>query len=164
MAGRGAQRPADERTFEGRLRAARLASSYNAQQLAELCGRQSGQTVYDWENPAVAGSPNPEQLGILSKATGKSLRYLVFGEDDEAGESEFISDMRQVENALGRRRQRDLKRIADALIQEDRENEREIAMKRLLDDPEVAARFERLLEERRESQGEATEGSASSAG
>ena len=120
MAGRRAAGPVNTATFEGRLRAARLASPHTAQQLAEALGLASAQSLYDYETPAKPGSPNPEQLGILATKTGRSLEWLVYGED-AGGESEFIATMRGLEGDLSIRRQRELKRTAQMMVEEDRQ-------------------------------------------
>lgn len=100
MARGRATSPVDERTIEGRLRAARLASPYTAQELAEAMGLASAQSLYDYETPGKSGSPSPAALGVFSRRTGRSLKWLVYGEKDDAEDTPFIALMRAFDEDL----------------------------------------------------------------
>lgn len=100
MAGARANGPVDVGTLHGRLRAARLDSSFTAQQLAEALGLASAQSIYDYENPKKAASPSPEALGLYARLTGRSLAWIIYGEEDE--ESPFIAQMKGYEARLDR--------------------------------------------------------------
>ena len=128
VAGTRAAGPVDESTFEGRLRSAVAGSRFSAQQIAEACGRASAQTVRDWWTPNKSGSPNPEQLGIISRMTGRSLEWLIYGsEEAAAAESDFIAVMRSLDAELSGQRKRELLRTAEMMLDEDRAREEEDA-------------------------------------
>lgn len=148
MAGGRASGPVDETTFEGRLRAARLASPFDAQELAEAIGKASAQTIYDYEKPSVAGSPTPEALGILAKKTGTTLDWLVYGIAPNEPESQFVRDMRAVEDDLSPQRQRELAKMAKVMADEDRQKQgREAAIARLLADAQAGGLSEQEVDE-----------------
>lgn len=118
MAGGRASGPIDETTFGGRLRAARLASPYDAQQLAEAIGKASAQSIYDYENPNKSDSPTPEALGILAKKTGESLDWLVYAVKPDQPESPFMKTMRAFEDDLDRISQRVMGKVAAVEVEE----------------------------------------------
>lgn len=118
MAGSRAARPIDTSTFHGRLKAARVESPYSAQELAEAMGLASAQSVYDYENPNKANSPDPTNLGVFARKTGRSLDWLVYGEAAE--ESAFIATMRALDGELDDRGRRAVVALAEREAEEAR--------------------------------------------
>jgi len=121
MARGRASGPVDTTTLEGRLRAARLDSSYSAQELAEALGLASEVSIYEYENPKKNKRPSVAQLGILAKKTGKPLDWLVYGEGAE--DSPFLSKMRALQDELDYRAQQNILRLAESEAEQYRARE-----------------------------------------
>lgn len=119
MAG-GGRKPVDVGTFAGRLKAARIGSSYSAEEIAAHLGLASAQSIYDYESPKKAASPSPVQLGKMAAFLGRSLDWLIYGEE---AETEFIAELRAREPVLSPRSKHAILRVAQTMADEDAESQ-----------------------------------------
>lgn len=98
-----------------------------------------------WVSNLETGKNEPAiaDLVALADVLQVSVGWLVTG--DESGETEFVTRLRGMESLMDERGRREV--LATAQRQVEENNRREAAMRRLLEDPEIQARYEELLAE-----------------
>lgn len=87
--------------------------------------------------------PNLADLAALGRALQVSVGWLVTG--DDSGETEFVARLRAMEPLMDERGRREV--LATAQRQVEEAERREAALRRLLADPEIEARYQELLAE-----------------
>jgi len=100
-------------TWQGRLRAARIDAGYGGPALSALMGRNK-----NWSRDIETGhgSPDPETLAELARVLGRSVQWIVTGE--ESGRTEFVDALAGLEPALDSAGRRTVVAIARQQVEE----------------------------------------------
>ncbi len=145
----------DPATTGGRVRTLRIERDLSQ---AELAAAFPGKRTQAWVSSVETGRQQlaNEYAAPLAAILGVTEAYLLTG--DRGGDSSFIAKMRGLEPLLDERAQRAVVVLAEQQAQES--ERREAAMRRLLADPEIQARYEELLAEEVASRAETVAASA----
>lgn len=110
----------DLTTWRGRVKAARIEAGFGGPTLSALMGRNK-----NWSRDLEIGhgSPDPELLAELARVLGKTVQWIVTGE--ESGRSEFLDSVASFEARLDDRGKRAV--IANARAQADEADARRLS-------------------------------------